>query len=185
MPAHAERKPIQLTPVPLNGSVAVAPADRLNVAVPLLHVRLLLPLNQSGGCPGPSVPDVKMIDVSVSSKRVAAGCGVEFDTVTTVSADLVVLPAPSRATAVSVCDPSATVVESQLIAYGTATSSAASGAPSTKNCTPTTSTLSDALARIVAMPFTDAPAIGALTATLGGVVSGGAPVTSNASTETK
>src|SRR3954463_10642322 len=124
-----------------------------------------------------------MIEGSVSSKRVAEGGGAEFDTTTATPAELVVLPAPSRAIAVKVCDPSATVVVSQLIAYGTAVS-LASGAPSTKNCTPTTATSSDASALTVAVPLTDAPAIGALIATLGGVVSGGAPATSNASTTT-
>src|SRR3982750_1239570 len=125
-----------------------------------------------------------MMEGSVSSKRVAEGGGAEFDTVTATAADVAVLPAPSRATAVKVWEPSGMIVVSQLIAYGTATSSA-SGAPSRKNCTPTTSTLSDASALTVAVPLTDAPAVGAPIATPGGVVSGGAPATSNASTATK
>src|SRR5579872_858663 len=125
-----------------------------------------------------------MIERSVSSKRVAAGGGAALDTVTVVGAETAVLPEPSRAMAVSVCEPSGTVVVSQLITYGTAVSSLPIGEPSTKNCTPTTSTLSDASALTIAMPFTDAPAAGELISTAGGVVSGGAPETSNASTAT-
>ena len=82
MPAHEARNPIQLTDVPENVNVAVAPAERLKVAVPWLHPRLLLPWNQSGGWPGPSVPGVYTIERSVSSKRVAAGGGTALETVT-------------------------------------------------------------------------------------------------------
>ena len=46
--------------------------------------------------------------------------------------------------------------------------------PSTLNCTPTTPTLSDALAETVMLPVTVAPAAGAVIATVGGVVSAGA-----------
>src|SRR2546426_7209079 len=126
-----------------------------------------------------------MMERSVSSKRVAVGGGVAFDTVTADAADVVVFPAPSRATAVRVCGPSGTVVVFQLMVYGTAVSSGPSGDPSTKNCTPTTATLSEASARTAAVPFTDAPLVGEAIATGGGAVAGGDPVTSNASTVTK
>ena len=81
-----------------------------------------------------------MIERSVSSTRVAVegGGGAAFDTVTVTPADVVVLPAASRATAVSVCDPSVTVVVSQLIEYGDIVSAAPTCTPSTKNRTPTT-----------------------------------------------
>ena len=49
---------------------------------------------------------------------VASAGGAAFATMTVTGADVVVLPAASRATAVSVCDPSATVVVFQLIPYG-------------------------------------------------------------------
>src|SRR3989442_1199493 len=48
----------------------------------------------------------------------------------------VVLPAASRATAVSVCVPFAAVVVAQVIAYGADVSSVARFAPSSLNCTP-------------------------------------------------
>ena len=73
---------------------------------------------------------------------------------------------------------------SQVTAYGTAVSSVASGDPSTKNCTPTTSTLSEASALTINAALTAASAVGDVTATVGGVVSVGEPVTSNASTAT-
>src|SRR5438132_12227256 len=125
-----------------------------------------------------------MIERSVSSKRRGTNGGAALDTVTVDAIELVVFPAPSRATAVNACVPSGTVVVFQLIAYGTAVTSAASGTASTLNCTPTTATLSDASALTVAVPLTDAPLAGELTSTAGGVGSGGAPNTSNASTAT-
>src|SRR5947199_8030459 len=125
-----------------------------------------------------------MIDGSVSSKRRAAGGGVELFTITEDVTDVVVFPAPSRATAVNACVPSATVVVFQVIVYGTAVASAPAGMSSILNCTPTTATLSEASALTVAVPLPDAPSPGARTSTAGGVVSGGAPLTSNASTAT-
>src|SRR5712671_256441 len=127
-----------------------------------------------------------MIDRSVSSKRVAvvgAG-GAALDTVMATPADVVVLPAPSRALAVSVCDPSATVVVSQLIEYGGTVSSVPICPPSTKNCTPANPTLSVAFAFTGTAPNTVVPAFGVVTVTVGGVPSGEAPVMSNASTTT-
>ena len=50
------------------------------------------------------------------SKRVAAAVsGAVLATVTATPAEVAELPAASRAKAVSVCDPSATVVESQVM----------------------------------------------------------------------
>src|SRR5439155_11845043 len=58
--------------------------------------------------------------------------------------------------------------------YGLAVSSAPRFAPSTLNCTPTTPTSSLAVAETVtAVPDTVAPAAGAVTETVGAVVSGG------------
>src|SRR5436190_4550891 len=125
-----------------------------------------------------------MMERLSSSKRVAAGRGAAFDTVTVVAADVARFPAPSRATAVSVWAPSGTAVVSQLTEYGTVVSSGAIGDPSTKNCTPTTATSSAASALTIAVPLIDAPPGGELIATFGAVVSGGAPATSNASTAT-
>src|SRR5882672_6841923 len=115
------------------------------------------------------------MDASVSSKRlVAGGGGALLDTVTVTGADVVWLPAASRATAVSVCEPSLEAVVSTEIEYGAEVSSAPSAAPSPKNRTPTTPTLSDALAEIVTVPFTVTPFAGAVMVTVGGVVRRGA-----------
>ena len=93
------------------------------------------------------------------------------DTVTLLFAVKAVLLAASRATALRVCVPSATVVESQTMEYGEVVSSAPTLAPSTLNCTPTTPTLSDALAERVTFPETVAPPAGAVSETVGLVVS--------------
>src|SRR3989344_8181071 len=55
--------------------------------------------------------------------------------------------------------------------YGEVVSSAPTLAPSTLNCTPTTPTLSDALADRVTVPETVAPSAGAMRETVGLVVS--------------
>src|SRR5204863_5648787 len=124
-----------------------------------------------------------MTDGSVFSKRVvAAVSGAVLATVTVTPAEVVELPAASRATAVSVCDPSAAVIESQVMVYGVVVSSAPIGVPSTKNRTPATPTLSEALAVTgTVLPDTVDPAIGAVMATVGGVVSDELLVTSKAS----
>ena len=57
------------------------------------------------------------------------------------------------------------------VAYGAVVSSAPSGAPSSRNCTPTTRTLSLALADTVTVADTVAPLPGAVMETDGGVVS--------------
>src|SRR2546426_4939427 len=60
--------------------------------------------------------------------------------------------------------------------YGAVVTSAPRFAPSSLNCTPTTPTLSVAVAETVIVPEMVAPADGAVSATVGGVVSGGARV---------
>src|SRR5438046_7539464 len=115
-----------------------------------------------------------MMDGSVFSTRVAAGGGAALDTVAATAAALAVFPAPSRAIAVTVCDPSDTVAVFQVTAYGTVVSSAATGDPSTKNCTPTTAVLSEASALTITVPLTDAPLVGDVMVTVGAVVSDGA-----------
>ena len=95
-----------------------------------------------------------------------------FDTVTLTAADVVVLPEASRARAVSECGPLMLFQEFQTTAYGALVSSAPSGSPSTRNWTPATASLSDALAvTFTVVPDTVEPAVGAVTATVGSVVS--------------
>src|SRR5438045_3371345 len=94
-----------------------------------------------------------------------------FATVTVTVAAVVVLLAASRAIAVSVCDALLAVVVSHEIEYGAVVSSAPTFAPSSRNWTPTTPTLSDAVALIAVVPLTVAPPAGAVTLTVGAVVS--------------
>src|SRR5687767_214462 len=94
-------------------------------------------------------------------------------TVTVTLDDVVVLVAPSRATADRVCRPLAAVAVFQLTAKGATVSSAPRFAPLSLNCTPATPTLSVADAVTVIVPATVAPAAGEVTNTDGAVVSGG------------
>src|SRR5438477_583236 len=73
--------------------------------------------------------------------------------------------------------PFAVVVVSQATAYGALVSSAPRAAPSRKNWTPATPTLSAAVAVTDTGPETVAPLAGAVMLTLGGVVSALATVT--------
>jgi hypothetical protein len=104
--------------------------------------------------------------------ELGGGFKLVFDTVTVTVVLVAELPAASRATAVSVCVPLATVVVFQVTEYGLAVSSAPRLAPSSLNCTPATPTLSDAVADTVTdAPDTVAPPDGAVIEIVGGVVS--------------
>ena len=70
------------------------------------------------------------------------------------------LPAASRARACSVCTPFDAEVVSHVIEYGAVVSSAPRLAPSSRNWTPATPTLSVALAETVTFPETTDPAAG-------------------------
>ena len=91
--------------------------------------------------------------------------------VTTTPADTILFPAASRARAVSVCCPFATPAVFHVTEYGAVVSSAPSGAPSTRNCTPATAMLSEAFAVTVTDPDTVAPPAGAVIETVGALVS--------------
>ena len=97
--------------------------------------------------------------------------GVVSATVTLTEAVVAILPAASRATAVRMCAPAEASAVFQLVAYGAVVTSAPRLAPSSMNCTPTTPTLSVALAEIVTVPATVAPLAGAVKETAGGVLS--------------
>src|SRR5262245_36456199 len=94
-------------------------------------------------------------------------------TVTETAAEVAVLPAASRATAVNVWAPLGALVLSQVIEKGAEVSSGPGFAPSGLNCTPATAVSSVALAEMVTTPATVAPAAGAASDTRGAVVSGG------------
>src|SRR5712691_11911978 len=95
-----------------------------------------------------------------------------LETVTPTPAEVAVLPAASRATAVKLWGPLDAKVVFQEIAKGAEVSSAPRLPPSSLNWTPTTPTLSEALAETVMVPETVNPGAGAVRATVGGVVSG-------------
>src|SRR5437899_6851383 len=111
---------------------------------------------------------------ALSSKRVTVP--LPFETVTVTAADVPVLPAASRATAVRVWEPLLVVVVSHEIEYGAVATSAPRFWPSSLNCTPTTPTLSEAVAETVVVPETVEPERGEVMLTVGGVVSEGGPL---------
>src|SRR5437762_1439678 len=101
-----------------------------------------------------------------------AGGVVSLATVTLTVADVVRLPAASRATAISACAALVAVVVVHDVVQGAVVTSAPRLAPSSLNCTPTTATSSDALAEtLTEEPETVAPLAGAVIATTGGVAS--------------
>src|SRR6266850_5996757 len=94
------------------------------------------------------------------------------ETVTLITSEVVWLPAASRARAANVCAPPDAVDAFHVIEYGAVVSSAPYGAPSNRNWTLSTPTLSEALAdTVTAVPDTVAPLAGAVIETTGGVVS--------------
>jgi hypothetical protein len=95
-----------------------------------------------------------------------------LETVTVTGAEVVRLPAASRATAVRVYEPLLAVVVSTEIEYGAVVSSAAKSAPLTLNWTPATPLSSDAVALMLIVPETVAPEAGDVMLTVGGMVSG-------------
>jgi hypothetical protein len=100
--------------------------------------------------------------------------GGPFDTVTVIAEDVRVLPAASRATALIVCVPSsAAVVVFQATEYGALVSAGPAFAPSRRNWTLVTPTLSEALAVTLIVPETVAPFSGEVMLIEGAVVSGG------------
>ena len=104
-------------------------------------------------------------------------------TVTATETLVVTLPAISRAVALRLWLPAVLVVVSQRVEYGGSRTSEPMGAPSRRNWTPATATLSVAEAATVTVLVTVALGEGAVIATVGGVVSGvesGAPAALNA-----
>src|SRR5689334_4868394 len=93
---------------------------------------------------------------------------------TTVIDVVAVFPAASRARAANTCEAFDAVVVFHVRPYGAVTSSAPRFAPSSRNCTPITPTLSAAFAEtLTAAPVTIAPSDGAVKAMVGGITSDG------------
>ncbi len=103
------------------------------------------------------------------------GCGTTTTvlfTVTVIGFDVFVLPAWSRAVAVIVCVPLDTGIVFQVPEYGDTDSSVPRFTPSILNCTPTTPTLSDAVAARDTLPDTVVLFVGDVMDIVGNVVSG-------------
>src|SRR5437762_3191090 len=166
IPQIVHLRPIQVTPVPVKVNVAVAPAMSELPAEPPLKAATSAPRRTHA-------PAGLALTAGLSSSiRVTAP---PLKTVTVTPAEVVRLPAASRAIVVSVCEPLLAVAVFQETPKGAAVSSAPSAAPSSKNCTPATPTLSEAFAVTGIVPETVAPLAGELMLTVGGVVSGGGP----------
>src|SRR5439155_952675 len=167
IPQMLHFRPIQLTAVPLKVKLAVAPAMSELPAAPPLKAATSAPRRTHA-------PAGLALTAGLSSSiRVTAP---PLETVTVTPAEVVRLPAASRAIAVSVCEPLLAVAVFQETPKGAAVSSAPSAAPSSKNCTPATPTLSEAVAVTVSVPETGAPLAWELVLTVGAVVSGGGPL---------
>src|ERR1051325_5715509 len=124
-----------------------------------------------------SVPDSQPVSSITANPLGSCGqsTGAEFATVTETGADVDEFPAASRTTAVNVCAAFDAAVVFHDTEYGAVVSSAPRFAPSSLNCTPATPTLSLAFAVTLTVPEIVAPAAGAVSATVGCVVSGTPP----------
>jgi hypothetical protein len=94
-----------------------------------------------------------------------------LETFTGIVAETVEFPEASLALAERECIPLTAVKEFQLILYGAVITSAPRFAPSKINWTPTTPTLSLALAETVVVPETTEPPLGAEMLTVGAILS--------------
>src|SRR2546429_629678 len=119
------------------------------------------------------------MDGSVSSKRLTGGGGggALLFTVTVTGAEGGLLPAASRAIAVILCGPSLTVAVFHETEYGAVVTSTLPLTPlSNRNCTPTTPTLSEAVAVAISVSVAGAALAGGVVVADGGVVSAAAGV---------
>src|SRR5262245_40344968 len=98
--------------VPLKLSALPVLPDGVHAAPPTVRV-----------CPCPVASADWVPDPSSKAYAATSAVGAEFDTVTATVADVVALPAASRARAEIVCGPFGVVPEFQLIPYGVAVSS--------------------------------------------------------------
>src|SRR5439155_550738 len=114
-----------------------------------------------------TVPDT----LAAGAGAVSATVGGAVSATVTLTAAVAVWPAASRATALTLCAPGAASDGAHAIEYGAAVTSAPRFVPSSLNCTPTTPTLSVAVADTVTVPDTLAAGAGAVSATVGGATS--------------
>src|SRR5438132_13776716 len=113
--------------------------------------------------------------LNADTKEITGGV---LSTVTLTAAEAAVLPPASRATAVRAWAALVAVVVGQEIVYGAAVTSAPRLTLSSLNWTPTTPTLSVALAETITVPLAVTPVTGAVRETVGGVTSARALLTS-------
>src|SRR3989344_3577621 len=108
---------------------------------------------------------------SIATSKISGARAVELLTVTATPDEVEVLPAASRAVAVTVWAPLVAAVVFQETLEGEVVSSAERLRPSSLNWTPATETLSDAEAVMLIVPETVVPLLGAVIETVGAVVS--------------
>ena len=162
-----EQAPDQMASRPLV-ALSVIEVPVLNDAEPVVPTLTLMP----AGVEVTRSP-LRPVAVTVSvADPGGGGGGAVLLTVTLTAPDVISLFAASRARAVSECAALVAVVVFHEAEYGDEVS-LESSAPSTKNSTRVTPTLSEALAEIVVVLLTDAPAAGLVIDTDGGVVSPG------------
>src|SRR6478609_2760885 len=140
------------------------------LVVPCLNCTPATPMLSAAVADSVTVPETVAPPAGAVSDTVGATLS-GLLTVTVTVADVVLLPAASRATAVSAWLPFVTALVSHEAEYGDVVSSDPRLVPSTLNCTPTTPTLSAALADTDTVPCTEAPPAGAVIDTVGAVVS--------------
>src|SRR5438876_6083075 len=142
------------------------------MAVAELTVKLaLVPLNVTAVAPVKAVPLIVTLVPTgplVGVKLVIVGA---LTTVTLTAAEVAMFPAASRATAVTLWLPFALKAAFQETEYGAVVTSAPRFVPSSLNWTPTTPTLSVALAETVIVPATEAPGVGEEIEIVGGLLS--------------
>src|ERR1700730_15144435 len=114
------------------------------------------------------MPPIHMAQLPEPGCWFSMATGERLATVTLTAADVPRLPAASRATAVTTCEPFAALSVFPGAEYGAEVASAPVLTPSTWNCTPTTPTLSEASAVMVIVPETVALAAGGGTENDGG-----------------
>src|SRR5262245_13764031 len=120
------------------------------------------------------VPDMSAVvapDPSLNPRASTSPVETVLLMVTGTPADVVALPAASRARAVKVYDPFGVPVEFHDNEYGAVVSSGPIGDPFSRNCTPTTPTSSVASAVRLTTPETVVPAVGAVMFTVGATLS--------------
>src|SRR5450755_310373 len=165
----ARRTRVQARPAPLTVTLCAAGASGPS-----------LPTNASSVSPAAAVwkagvvsaPRPCTLSCACMTKQVIGGAG--FCTVTVTGADGPTLPLVSVAWAVRTCEPSDARVVSHWMAYGGEVTSPPSGAPSRKNRTAATATLSLASAATGTWPDTIWPLAGLVMLTVGGILSTGA-----------